>query len=194
MNARIEWFALALVITAMLAGRARADRPTIDEVKATVFVLRDALSWPLDAATPPNVGAAAPLVAAPFRYAGFDLAGAYSSVQLAHLEPCRKRWGFAGTVASTDVPKFMPCAALLHWQDRLDTAEWSAITSRKLPKQLAGYAKTIAAIDGAVLVLAYTPRPGPETEYWNLFAAIKTKDGDVRLVGWFAARKNHGDD
>jgi hypothetical protein len=184
---------LALATTVALANSTYAERLPVEDVTPVVVQLRDALAWPKDADSPPNVGSATQLVAPPFRYGGLDLAGAYSFAQAKYLEPCRKRWGLAGTVKAADLPKFLACAALLHWTDRFETATWRIVTSRQLPKLLKHHAKSIAALDGALLVLAYTPRSSAETEYWNLFAATRTADG-VRLIGWFAARQEHGDD
>ena len=169
----------------MLATAARADKPSLDEVKQAANAFRESVADTADAEKAAKPAEALALTIDAFWYDGFDY---YGSDQTA--KACKKKFGAKGKTTAENRGEFLDCAARGMWSAALDgDAEWKALDVKKLPAVFKKHKSKLAKLskDHALVMSHFVPA-GP-AEHWNLYAATRAADGKVKLAALLTVNK-----
>jgi hypothetical protein len=167
-----------LVSIMLLAHAAWADKPTLDQTKATVASFWKAIQN--------SDKAAGDLLASSFWYEGIEygIAGIGDNPEIGK---CLQKFGKHGTLVPKQVVAFAPCATLSDWSESMisDEQTWTIIDPEHLPKALAKHKAKLAKLkDNLVVSLRVVSGP---MGYTDVFAATIDGAGHVKLSALLAS-------
>lgn len=161
---------LVLALLVSLAPAARADKPTLDEVKAAVTSWSDAYQQASEAGgDAPVAKLLATLLAAPFWYDA-----------VAVDDACAKGWKKRGTVDAAHLAALLPCLATAAPYDPAYDGGWELLDVKHLPKPFRKHKTKLRKLakDHTLAVWGWASA-GPPAGF-DVFAA--KKDGDHVVI------------